>query len=374
MNWKITEIFKKRGNKSKDSSETVDSAQIDAASLEFQAQRFEHNLKEGCNRESKMIQVTEEVILNVLNIHAPIKAIRICSMISKDYGKINKREVNALLYAMQKKGTAHINEKYEWCSGPLPKRLKMNNAERPSSSSTKSGPLAAMAYSEEQDKAINIEISGNLLIRGQAGSGKTTVLAARAGKAMSVISKGSILFLTYNAALCRYVDRTFKSAGANNGLKVTTFHEWAKSVADHLGYDNVSWATQKDRTEQIKRIIDETLQSGVTHRLYDSKDQDILSWWNDEFAWIFGQGIVDFTVYNTIERVGRGLAVRLPAGDREYVWYVFDAYRKWLDENGKEDYDNLKFPIFLTQDAGEVLRPLKFYTIKTDSWQNVGPA
>ena len=286
-----------------------------------------------------MFKVTEEIISNLLRIHSPIKAIRLCSMIAKDYGNVNKREINSLLYNMQSRGIAFKNEKYEWSLGPPSNSLsKKTQIDVPKIEEIEGKRID---FSKEQEKAINIELNGNLLIRGQAGSGKTTVLAARAGRNISVISKGSMLFLTYNTALCRYVDCSFKSVGIKNGLIVTTFHDWAKSTADKLGYRSINWVAQRERTEQIKAIIEKALKVNIKHRLYECKDPDIISWWNDEFAWIFGQGITDFQDYKNAERVGRGTAIRLPTNDRDYIWSVFRKYSEWLDKEGKEDYDNV---------------------------------
>ena len=176
-----------------------------------------------------MFMVTEQIITNLLKIHAPIKAIRLCSMISKEYGDINRREINSLLCRMESKGITCKNEKYEWSLGSARKnKTRKTNVETIIEIDPE---IKSINFSEEQQKVLNIDLNGNLLIRGQAGSGKTTVLAARAGRCMSVISKGSLLFLTYNTALCRYVDRSFKLLGSKNGLTVTTFHDWVKKTA-----------------------------------------------------------------------------------------------------------------------------------------------
>jgi superfamily I DNA/RNA helicase len=45
--------------------------------------------------------------------------------------------------------------------------------------------------------------------------------------------------------------------------------------------------------------------------------------------------------YKLVERIGRGIAIRVPFADREYVWYVYSKYLEWLKEQGKEDYDNV---------------------------------
>ncbi|MGV7224801.1 MAG: UvrD-helicase domain-containing protein [Nitrospinales bacterium] len=321
-----------------------------------------------------MFKVTEEILCNVLRVHAPIKAIRICRMISKEYGEINKREINSMLYGMSAKGRACKNDKYEWSLGAIPKGIaRAENTHKETvvrDAAIDNGKK--IDFSGEQEKAINIELDGNLLIRGQAGSGKTTVLAARAGKNLSVISKGSVLFLTYNTALCRYVDCAFKSAGSKNGLKVTTFHNWAKATADKLGYDSVSWVDQKERTDQLKTIIQEVLKDHVNHRLYDVKNPDIISWWNDEFAWIFGQGIFDFADYTNAERVGRGTAIRLSADDRHYIWLIFEKYMGWLNENGKEDYDNVAGLVnkAIKKNGGSVPESMRYDHVFVDEVQD----
>ena len=48
---------------------------------------------------------------------------------------------------------------------------------------------------------VDLTSGDDVLVRGQAGSGKTTVLAARAGRLLSAMNAGTLLFLTYNSAL-----------------------------------------------------------------------------------------------------------------------------------------------------------------------------
>ena len=122
-------------------------------------------------------------------------------------------------------------------------------------------------FSEDQKNLIGLNLNDNLLIRGQAGSGKTTVLAARAGKSLSIASKGSMLFLTYNAALCKYVSKMFKLESASKDVSVLTYHEWAVKMAEAMGYPFGGWVQQRDRTEQIKSILTKAKQIKGTHRL-----------------------------------------------------------------------------------------------------------
>lgn len=306
-----------------------------------------------------MIKLNESMIINILNAHAPIKAVRICSMIRKDYGEIQKKDINSLLYKMASKGLTSKNDNYEWTVGQVPSRnspKKVNNVgtnrvvNNPSANKVNDGikPIVEkfnndenFELSEEQEKVVGMKLDDNLLIRGQAGSGKTTVLAARAGRSLSITSKGSMLFLTYNAALSKYVAKMFKSKIISKEIKVLTYHDWAMKMAEAMGYKFGGWVPQRDRTAQLKEIISEVNVKKGPHRFYDHKDVDTVAWWNEEISWIFGQGIIDFEKYKHVERVGRGIAIRVPLVDREYVWHVYAQYLEWLKDEDKEDYDNV---------------------------------
>jgi superfamily I DNA/RNA helicase len=268
-------------------------------------------------------------------------------MIRKEYGDISKRDINSLLYKMSAKGLTYKNDKYEWSAGQGPSKTEpekanisilepKNNAISPDATFQKN-----IQFSDEQKKVIGIDLNDSLLIRGQAGSGKTTVLAARAGRSLSVASKGTILFLTYNAALCKYVAKIFKSESVSNEITVSTYHEWAVKMAEVMGYKFGGWVQPRDRTDQIKAILTRAITEKGSHRLYDPKDIDMITWWNEEISWLFGQGIFDFEEYKLAERIGRGIAIRVPLTDREYVWYVYSKYLEWLKTEGKEDYDNV---------------------------------
>jgi hypothetical protein len=263
-----------------------------------------------------MVKLNEAMLLKVLNVHAPIKAIRICSMIRKEYGDISKRDINSLLYKMSNKGLAYKNDKYEWSPGKPPPgvRPQPNISNSRNFDDSKNKPIGTkktldvaplvegpsfndeIEFSEDQKKIVDLNFDDNLLIRGQAGSGKTTVLAARAGKSLSIASKGSMLFLTYNSALCKYVDKLFKKESVFKDVSVQTYHDWAVKMAEAMGYPFGGWVQQRDRTEKIKMLLAEAEETKGSHRLYDPKDPDTVSWWNEEISWIFGQGIFDFEV------------------------------------------------------------------------------
>lgn len=276
--------------------------------------------------------VLEQQVINLLKLHEPVKARNLAKILSDEFGlHIDRSDVNSVLYQLKTKEIAVKNDAYAW-------RLVKTYTHHPEK---KPSLQAAVHFTSEQQAIIDLDPTEHLLIRGQAGSGKTTVLAARAGRIVSAMSKGSLLFLTYNAALTAYVKRSFQQLGMQNDIDVKTFHEWARSTARALGADFVGWVNTKSRNEQLEKCIEEARNELGEHRLFQLEDSPhLLTWWSEEIAWLFGQHVTRLSEYWDIERRGRGIAIRLSREDREFVWEVFDLYVEWLEETRQEDYDN----------------------------------
>jgi superfamily I DNA/RNA helicase len=295
--------------------------------------------------------ILEVQIINLLRVHAPIKARNLAKMLSEGGEQINRSDVNSVLYELKSANKTTKNDAHEWSikgaiiKKPVKKAVKKKVAQPYTPPSVPDEILQpvmpSVIFTPEQQSIIDLDPSNHLLIRGQAGSGKTTVLAARAGKIISATSKGSLLFLTYNSALCSYVKSAFNKAGMKGDIDVRTFHEWTRQAVKSLGYDFNGWVNGSLRAEKIVTFIDEAESELGEHRLYDlEKSPHLLDWWGAEIAWMFGQYIQRLDEYRAVERTERGIAVRLTREDRRYVWPVYEQYIEWLDESGKEDYDN----------------------------------
>lgn len=279
-------------------------------------------------------------IREIVRTHGPIKARQVAAILNKDYGiSISKSDVNSCLYKMKSQGEAKINNKYEWILGGLSYEKEKHKETKHQNDQCVAKP--EIHFTDEQKRIIELDVNGNLLIRGQAGSGKTTVLAARAGHILSSISKGSLLFITYNAALCSYVRQAVRDANLYKKIRISTYHEWAKAFAKEAGHTPGKWADGKWKSNQLKEIIKEAQKESGSHRLYDIQNNSrLLSWWEEEISWIFGQGIRSQEEYLLIERVGRGSSIRLNNSDRHIVWDIFKKYNVALNDYDLEDYDN----------------------------------
>jgi len=290
-------------------------------------------------------------LLRLLNIHQPIKAKNIALILKDEFGHhIDKTDINSVLYSMKSKSLVFQNDSYEWS-------LKQDLTKPSVPSSPAPTPEPKITFTPEQQSIIDLDPSNHLLIKGQPGCGKTTVLAARAGRIISALNKGSVLFLTYNASLSSYVKLSFKKAGYGSEIEVKTFHDWAKQTSKDLGTEFTGWVDDKKRSEKITVFIQEAAKSKGPHRLYNiTTTSNLLSWWSDEIAWLFGQYVTRLHEYESIERVGRGTSFRVIKSDKSFIWEVFELYQEWLEESRQEDYDN---------PAGLILRTLMEEGIET---------
>jgi superfamily I DNA/RNA helicase len=275
----------------------------------------------------------QQDIQKLLSTSSPIKARALATILSREFGlHVDRSNINSALYSMMHDGLVERNDNYEWS---LSRQGKQDNviADPPAE--------PEIIFTAEQQAVINLAPSNHLLIRGQAGSGKTTVLAARSGRILSALNQGSLLFLTYNSALSAYVKTAFLKSGMKGSIDVRTFHDWAKVTSESLGYEFKGWVDEKQRKEKIYEIIEIVQAKFSPHRLYEIKgNSELLRWWSEEIAWLFGQYVTKLDEYLGIERKGRGSSIRLSQEDRKSVWFVYEAYQEWLEESCQEDYDN----------------------------------
>jgi superfamily I DNA/RNA helicase len=297
--------------------------------------------------------VLQKHLLKLIELHAPIKARNLAKILSDEFGKhVDRHDVNSALYTLKAERKVEANSSYEWSLNGKATAPKSDSTVMAAVSEEEVAPAnPAITFTPEQQAVIDLDPADHLLIRGQAGSGKTTVLAARAGRILSAMNKGSLLFLTYNSALSAYVKKAFAKSGMKNTVDVQTFHEWARGCAKALGFEFSGWVDGKKRAEQLKELIETARGEIGEHRLYQLKEHpELLTWWGDEIAWLFGQYMIRLDDYLAVERTGRGTSVRVSQEDRRFIWYVFELYEEWLEETKQEDYDN---------PAGLVLRALR---------------
>lgn len=322
-----------------------------------------------------MGQDTVDVQLRLLlSRHAPMRAKEIAKSLLQQGLQADTTEVNRRLYQMQKCGQAIQHPDYTWtlAGNPQPQPGRQAAPATGSSSPHSGTQDMPVTLTEQQRRCVNFEPSGNLLIRGEPGSGKTTVLAARAGLLMDLLSGGSMLFLTYNAALSAYVKSMLERNDSAKDVRVNTFHGWCADVHESMTGKRPRIYWDKDRKAAIAQLIAKQ-RASKSHRLLDADEE----FWAGEVEWLYGQAVSTRQDYQDATRSGRGTSIQVrPGEDRDVVWNVFEAYQAKLESEGAFDGANGPGMILDAVEAGsqEVFETLKCDHVFVDEVQDFDKA
>ena len=191
----------------------------------------------------------------------------------------------------------------------------------------------------EQDKLVRLDSRGHLLIRGVAGSGKTTVALYRAKylseNYLDMFTANKILVLTYNRTLVAFMRGQAKELGLE-GVEISSFHQWAGNYLNQRGIsiNKVLNSGDEERRAILKKACSEA------QRRFENRP--IFNWnpffFEKEIAWMKGSRILDIETYLDVERQGR--RGRLNAEDRKVVFAVFEQYKFEMMQKQWFDYED----------------------------------
>lgn len=201
--------------------------------------------------------------------------------------------------------------------------------------------------SKEQEDLARMRTTGPTLIRGVAGSGKTTIGVYRAIEQTGIRSlfdqglRPSVLFVTYTQTLARVVSQMFEELFGRQRAQcvdVWVFHEW---LSDYL-QGRPGWRPPADADEMeqaVRKAIAQARKQFPNSRLPELKS----TFFRSEIADVIkGRNLRTWEQYKEAERIGRKR--RLPEEDRRFVWKVYQEYEAELarlDGTGKLDYQDL---------------------------------
>ena len=179
----------------------------------------------------------------------------------------------------------------------------------------------------------------HLLVRGIAGSGKSTVLIERARHLVRLRTLGgtgpSVLVLAFSRPLSNYMTQLGQKTGTDS-IDIRTFHSMAWSILNSMNLRPADVVSGRDRLDMIEQAVKDAGRNWSGHRLFAQP----LSFWDEEIKWMKGKSILDFDTYSKTERLGRGTSVRVTAEDRRVIFDVFDRYRQSLKGKNLMDYDD----------------------------------
>lgn len=293
-------------------------------------------------------------IKQILNEHGPCDAKQIAAHLRQcGFPKCTKTIANRCLYSNRNQFNLNSDvQPPEWSLiGGVPSTRAQQPAAPQGASTSSRSPSKSRAGKPnprsipvvkptvEQRRLIEFEPSGNLLVRGEAGAGKTTVLVERARYIQGqggLLNSGSMLFLTYNKALASYAKRLAAEAQSTENLVVTTFHDWANQFVRQICGRPPNYVKRERAREVISTILSDLRSKWGKNQLMKKPIQ----FWEQELQWIYGQAISDRSSYLTCQRVGCGTAVQVRGDDRDFVWDVFERYNEVLAKANEADWED----------------------------------
>ena len=198
----------------------------------------------------------------------------------------------------------------------------------------RNGDYASDGLTAEQKACVNFD-SGDLLIKGVAGSGKSYVILKRAVKLFgSKLPNESIEIFTYTNTLVNYTDELVSAKVGDGNLTVSTIDRYCTGLYREI-YDKSFYVSKKEKgRELIEDALEKyKLQTRTNHRLFDVG----VPFFEEEFQWIKEKCIQEKTAYLSASRKGRGSQIRLSAADRKLVWGIYSIF---MEEAERHHYNS----------------------------------
>ncbi|MFD2681948.1 UvrD-helicase domain-containing protein [Bacillus seohaeanensis] len=222
-----------------------------------------------------------------------------------------------------------------------------------------------LALTDKQKEVVDYN-GEEVLIKGIAGSGKTTVILRRANKLLKKNPDLKIGIFTYNKSLTSYSKEMAKKIGSDN-LKVYTFHGWGSSVLkDLLKTYNLNIFYDSDKKEALNKSI-ASIKSNLDHRFIT--EEKYKSFLLDEISWMKGKGFTTREEYKQAVRKGRGGEVRVTKQDRDLIYSLFESYEYARVGKGRIGFDDFARIIYDKKD--QIKDHFKFDHVMVDEAQDL---
>lgn len=218
--------------------------------------------------------------------------------------------------------------------------------------------LTDVTPTPEQRKIVVNNKPGVMVIRGSAGSGKTTTSLLRLRtmrsflfgrkRRMGITDPLKVLVLTYNKTLRGYINAlatTYHGPDTDTVVEISTFGKWARDAVGH-------------------KINLQPNQCGKKLRDLSSQFDMDLSFVINEVEYLLGRFLPkDLDMYLTQTRTGRGQSPRMDKSKREQLFeQVVHPYLNWKADSKVSDWndlavalageeDNEKYDIIITDET-----------------------
>ena len=204
-----------------------------------------------------------------------------------------------------------------------------------------------------QEPLVHLPTEGQFLVRGAAGSGKTTVALARAlHLARQPLLHGSarVLLLARTPALAADLSRALAARGGDAAKRVEASAPllWSRATIGLTG------APPQLDEETFARLVDEALHRERRRSRRQLLRRPLRFFTSEISSMILALGVERFDQYGVIDREGRGSS--LDEESRRTIWGVYETFRGLARALGREPAHAL-VPPALARLAGARTRP-----------------
>ncbi|UDY24160.1 nuclease-related domain-containing DEAD/DEAH box helicase [Nocardioides sp. Kera G14] len=188
----------------------------------------------------------------------------------------------------------------------------------------------------DQNKVVRAHWTGPARIGGPAGTGKTSVGLHRAVY-LAERSKDPILFVSFVRTLpvvLGSLARRLSPTAADN-IEFTGIHRLAHTILREAGRSDEIRLDPYRARRAFDKAWRET-PSVAALRSIDERKQ----YWAEEVDYVIkGRGLIDFSAYKELDRIGR--KTRLTTEQRGHAWDLYIAYQANLDAANVHDFNDL---------------------------------
>ena len=216
----------------------------------------------------------------------------------------------------------------------------------------KNGDLLSflLKLDEDQIKLTEWALKGPTMVKGGAGTGKSTVALYRIKKLMerpSAVGTEKILFTTYTRALTtasRQLLEQLLTPEQFQRVRVATCDEIAREIV--VGLRKIGPLENAGASIEVLKAVRRTFEppgpTGFDRRLRAQVLQKLSDrYLMEEFEWIIeGRGLATLDEYQVAPRPGRGYALR--EGVRESIWALHQAFIAEVARKGFERFSMIR--------------------------------
>jgi DNA helicase II / ATP-dependent DNA helicase PcrA len=212
-------------------------------------------------------------------------------------------------------------------------------------------------FTEQQNAAISHPLTPLLVVAG-AGSGKTTVMAARIAALAEQVEQRTILGLTFsNKAAAHLRAAVINELGADSDVVISTYHGFGASLVNRYG-DRIGWPRRLrllDHAQSLQLLFDVFEDTSYTYRRTGKPIgilQDALALSSKLSDHLVTLDALESDCESVINDVGLLDDIRAAAGKRSELIPLIRAYRLRKQQLGLLDHDDqisLAFQIVKSQ-------------------------